>query len=108
MPFSFRSPFSFLSNDLAIDLGTAFTLVYVKGKGITLREPSIIAVNQKTGKIEAVGSAAKEMLGKTPGNILAIKPMRAASSPISNIPSTCSTISFRKPTTAGCSSGRGS
>jgi rod shape-determining protein MreB len=76
MPFSFRSPFSFLSNDLAIDLGTAYTLVYVKGKGITLREPSIIAVNQKTGKIEAVGSSAKEMLGKTPGNILAIKPMR--------------------------------
>lgn len=76
MPFSFRSPFSFLSNDLAIDLGTAYTLVYVKGKGITLREPSIIAVNQKTGKIEAVGSSAKEMLGKTPGNIIAIKPMR--------------------------------
>lgn len=76
MAFSFRSPFSFLSNDLAIDLGTAYTLVYVKGKGITLNEPSIIAVNQKTGKIEAVGSAAKEMLGKTPGNIVAIKPMR--------------------------------
>lgn len=76
MPFSFRSPFSFLSNDLAIDLGTAYTLVYVKGKGITVREPSIIAVNQKTGKVEAVGNGAKEMLGKTPGNIIAIKPMR--------------------------------
>jgi rod shape-determining protein MreB and related proteins len=76
MPFSFRSPFSFMSNDLAIDLGTAYTLVYVKGKGITLREPSIIAVNQKTGKIEAVGNAAKEMLGRTPGNIIPIKPMR--------------------------------
>ena len=76
MPFSFRSPFAFLSNDLAIDLGTAFTLVYVKGKGITVREPSIIAVNQKTGKVEAVGTEAKQMLGRTPGNIIAIKPMR--------------------------------
>ena len=76
MPFSFRSPFSFLSNDLAIDLGTAITLVYVKGKGIVVREPSIVAVNQKTGKVEAVGTEAKEMLGRTPGNILAIKPMK--------------------------------
>jgi len=76
MPFSFRSPFSFLSNDLAIDLGTAYTLVYVKGRGITVREPSIIAINQKTGKVMAVGNAAKEMLGRTPGNIIAIKPMR--------------------------------
>ena len=76
MPFSLRSPFAFLSNDLAIDLGTAYTLVYVKGKGITVREPSIIAVNQKTGKVEAVGTEAKEMLGRTPGNIVAIKPMR--------------------------------
>ena len=76
MPFSFRSPFSFLSNDLAIDLGTAYTLVYVKGKGIVVQEPSIVAVNQKTGKVEAVGTEAKEMLGRTPGNILAIKPMK--------------------------------
>jgi len=76
MPFSFRSPFSFLSNDLAIDLGTAYTLVFVKGRGITVREPSIIAINQKTGKVMAVGNAAKEMVGRTPGNIIAIKPMR--------------------------------
>jgi rod shape-determining protein MreB len=76
MPFSLRSPFSFLSNDLAIDLGTAITLVYVKGKGIVVREPSIVAVNQKTGKVEAVGTEAKEMLGRTPGNIVAIKPMK--------------------------------
>ena len=76
MPFSFRSPFSFLSNDLAIDLGTAITLVYVKGKGIVVREPSIIAINQKNGKVEAVGTEAKEMLGKTPGNIVAIRPMK--------------------------------
>ncbi len=76
MAFSFRSPFSFLSNDLAIDLGTAITLVYVKGKGIVVREPSIIAMNLKTGKVEAVGTEAKEMLGKTPGNIVAIRPMK--------------------------------
>jgi rod shape-determining protein MreB len=71
MPFSLRSPFSFLSNDLAIDLGTAITLVYVKGRGIVVREPSIVAVNQKTGKVEAVGTEAKDMLGRTPGNIVA-------------------------------------
>ncbi len=76
MSFSFRSPFSFLSNDLAIDLGTAYTLVFIKGKGIVLREPSIVALNQKTGKIEAVGNEAKEMLGRTPGNIKAIRPMK--------------------------------
>ena len=76
MPFSLRSPFSFLSNDLAIDLGTAYTLVYVKGKGIVVREPSIIAMNQKNGRIEAVGTEAKDMLGRTPGNIVAIKPMK--------------------------------
>jgi rod shape-determining protein MreB len=76
MAFSFRSPFSFFSNDLAIDLGTAYTLVYVKGKGIVVREPSIVAVNQKTGRVEAVGREAKEMLGRTPGNILAIRPMK--------------------------------
>ena len=67
---------SVFSNDLAIDLGTATTLVYAKGKGIVLCEPSIIAVNQRTGKVEAVGKDAKEMLGRTPGNIVAIRPMR--------------------------------
>jgi rod shape-determining protein MreB and related proteins len=71
-----RSILSLFSNDLAIDLGTANTLVYVRGKGIVVREPSIIAVNQKTGKVEAVGKAAKEMLGRTPGNIMAIRPMK--------------------------------
>lgn len=76
MAFSFRSPFSFLSNDLAIDLGTAYTLVYVKGRGIVVREPSIVAMNLKTGAIEAVGKDAKNMLGRTPGNIVAIRPMK--------------------------------
>ena len=67
---------SFLSNDLAIDLGTANTLVYAKGKGIVVSEPSIVAVNRVTGKVEAVGKDAKEMLGRTPGNIVAIRPMK--------------------------------
>jgi rod shape-determining protein MreB len=71
-----RSVLSMFSNDLAIDLGTANTLVFAKGKGIVVCEPSIVAVNQKTGKVEAVGKEAKEMLGRTPGNIVAIKPMK--------------------------------
>ena len=71
-----RSLFSLFSSDLAIDLGTSNTLVYVAGKGIVVFEPSIIAVNQRTGKVEAVGKAAKEMVGRTPGNIVAIRPMR--------------------------------
>ena len=67
------------SNDLAIDLGTANTLVYVKGKGIVLGEPSVVAVstgNRSKNRVLAVGLEAKNMLGKTPGNILAIRPMR--------------------------------
>jgi rod shape-determining protein MreB len=62
--------------DLAIDLGTANTLVFLKGKGIIVQEPSIVVVNKSTGKVEAVGSRAKEMLGKTPTSVVAIKPMR--------------------------------
>jgi rod shape-determining protein MreB len=62
--------------DLAIDLGTANTLVYLKGRGIIVQEPSVVVVNHQTGKVEAVGKRAKEMLGKTPKSVLAIKPMR--------------------------------
>ncbi len=67
---------SFLSSDLAIDLGTSNTLVYAKNKGIVVSEPSIVAVNRVTGKVEAVGKDAKEMLGRTPGYIVAIRPMK--------------------------------
>src|SRR3989337_2517640 len=74
--FSFRSVFSLLSSDLAIDLGTANTLVFAKGKGIVVNEPSIVAINKTNGEIEAVGREAKEMVGRTPGNIVAIKPMK--------------------------------
>jgi len=62
--------------DLAIDLGTANTLVYLKGKGIIVQEPSIVVMNKQNGKVEAVGKRAKDMLGKTPTSVLAIKPMR--------------------------------
>jgi rod shape-determining protein MreB len=72
----FLSALSLFSNDLAIDLGTANTCVYARGKGIVLSEPSIVAVNNANDQIEAVGIDAKEMLGRTPGNITAIKPMR--------------------------------
>ena len=73
---NFRSPLSLFSADLAIDLGTANTLVYAKGKGIVVNEPSIVAINKTTGHVEAVGKAAKEMQGRTPGNILTIRPLK--------------------------------
>lgn len=64
------------TRDLGIDLGTANTLVYIKGKGIVVREPSVVALRTDTKKIEAVGSDAKKMIGRTPGNIVAIRPMK--------------------------------
>jgi rod shape-determining protein MreB and related proteins len=64
------------SNDLAIDLGTANTLIFVEDKGIVLREPSVVAINTQTNEVQAVGSDAKEMLGRAPGNIEAIRPMK--------------------------------
>src|SRR5205085_990863 len=73
---AFKSLFSLFSSDLAIDLGTANTLVYAKGRGIVVSEPSIVAINKVTNTPEAVGKEAKEMLGRTPGNIVAIRPMK--------------------------------
>ena len=73
---NFRSIFSVFSSDLAIDLGTANTLVYARGRGVVVNEPSIVALNKNSGEICAVGKEAKEMLGRTPGNIVAIKPMK--------------------------------
>jgi rod shape-determining protein MreB len=71
-----RSLFSLFSSDLAIDLGTANTLVFAKGRGIVVNEPSIVAINKTNGEVEAVGREAKDMLGRTPGNIVAIRPMK--------------------------------
>lgn len=68
--------FDALSNDIGIDLGTANTLVYVRHQGIVLNEPSVVAVEQATGKVLAIGAAAKEMMGRTPGGIQAIRPLK--------------------------------
>ncbi|MDV2684901.1 rod shape-determining protein [Alkalihalophilus lindianensis] len=68
--------FGGFSRDIGIDLGTANTLVYVKGKGIVVREPSVVALRTDTGSIEAVGNDAKNMIGRTPGNIVAVRPMK--------------------------------
>ena len=71
-----RNLFGVFSNDIGIDLGTANTLVYAKDKGIVLREPSVVAIHSATRKVLAVGDEAKRMLGRTPGNITAIRPMK--------------------------------
>lgn len=67
--------YAYLSNDIGIDLGTANTLVYLRGHGIVVNEPSVVAVNQKTGRVVAVGTAAKDMLGRTPAHITAVRPL---------------------------------
>ena len=67
--------FSYISSDIAIDLGTATSLVYVKGKGIVINEPSVVAINQKTGQIVAIGEEAKKMVGRTPAHIVATRPL---------------------------------
>ena len=64
--------------DIGIDLGTATVIAYVKGKGIVLREPSVVAVDNNTGNVLAVGKEARRMLGRTPGNIVATRPLRGS------------------------------
>ena len=71
----FNSVFSSFSTDIGIDLGTANTLVYVKGKGVVINEPTIVAINKKTGQVVAVGEAAKTMYGRTPGHIEVVRPL---------------------------------
>ena len=65
-----------LAKDIGIDLGTASVLVYIKGKGVILNEPSVVAMDKNTGKLLKVGEEARQMLGRTPGNIVAIRPLR--------------------------------
>jgi rod shape-determining protein MreB len=67
---------NFIGRDMAVDLGTANTLVYVRGQGIVLNEPSVVAINSDNGSIVAVGAEAKRMIGRTPGNIVAVRPLR--------------------------------
>ena len=68
--------FSMMSNDIGIDLGTASILVYIKGKGVVLKEPSVVAIDRDTNKIMAIGEEARLMIGRTPGNIIAVRPLR--------------------------------
>ena len=68
--------FNLFSKDIGIDLGTASVLVYIKGKGVVLREPSVVAMDKNTGKLLKVGTDAQAMLGRTPGNIVAMRPLR--------------------------------
>ena len=68
--------FNLFSKDIGIDLGTASVLVYMKGKGVVLREPSVVAMDKNTGKLLKVGAEAQAMLGRTPGNIIAMRPLR--------------------------------
>ena len=72
----FKSMTGFGGRDMAVDLGTANTLVYVRGRGIVLSEPSVVAIDQRTGEVHAVGVEAKRMLGRTPGTISAIRPLK--------------------------------
>ncbi len=71
----FNKLLSYLSDDIAIDLGTANSLVYVKGRGIVISEPSVVAINQKTGQVLAIGEEAKKMVGRTPAHIVATRPL---------------------------------
>src|SRR6185436_3988953 len=64
-----------LSHDIGIDLGTANTLVYIRGKGIVINEPSVVAINQRTKQILAIGDEARKMVGRTPSHIVAIRPL---------------------------------
>ena len=65
-----------MSTDIGIDLGTASILVYIKGKGVVLKEPSVVAFDRDTNKIKAIGEEARLMLGRTPGNIVAVRPLK--------------------------------
>ena len=67
---------SLFGKDIGIDLGTASVLVYIKGKGVVLREPSVVAMDKNTGRIMQVGAAARNMLGRTPGNVVAMRPLK--------------------------------
>ena len=74
MPMNFM--YNMFSSDLAVDLGTANTLIYVKGRGVVSSEPSVVAINSNTKEILAIGQEAKNMLGRTPANISAVRPMK--------------------------------
>ena len=80
MAFNFKKlrkiNFNFFTSDLGVDLGTANVLIYVEGKGVLVREPSVVAVDKNTGKILKVGADARNMMGRTPGNVVAMRPLK--------------------------------
>lgn len=88
----FDKLFSYFSHDIGIDLGTANTLVWVKGKGIVIREPSVVAMHKKTKKVIAIGTEAKRMVGKTPATIITVRPLRGGV--IADFDATLAMISF--------------
>jgi rod shape-determining protein MreB len=88
---------SLFSNDIGIDLGTANSLVYVRDRGIVLREPSVVAIQAGTTNVLAVGEEAKRMLGRTPGNIVAIRPMKDGVIADFGLPKRCCATSSKGP-----------
>src|SRR5206468_1900107 len=96
-----RPLLSLFSADLAIDLGTVNTRVYAGEKGIVINEPSAVALDNRTGEVQAVGKEAKEMLGRTPGNLRVVKPMKDGVIATSKSPRRCSTTSSKRRTSAG-------
>jgi len=88
----FNKFFSFFSQDIGIDLGTANTLVWIKGKGVVIREPSIVAIHKKSKKVVAIGTEAKSMLGKTPASIITVKPLKGGV--ISDFDATSAMLSY--------------
>ena len=83
-----------MSMDIGIDLGTANVLIYIKGKGIVIREPSVVAIDKDSNRILAIGEDARRMIGRTPGNIVAVRPLRQTDKP-------CSRCSVYQETTVG-------
>lgn len=94
------------SNDIGIDLGTANTLVYVRDRGVVLREPSVVAIQSGTNRVLAVGEEAKRMLGRTPGSIVAIRPLKAGVIADFELRRPCCGTLFARYTTAARWSGR--
>ncbi len=91
------------SKDVGIDLGTANTLVYMKGKGIIMREPSVVAVDTKTDEVRCVGAEAKAVIGRTPGSIVAVRPLKDGVIADFASPPTCWKISSRRHAATACS-----
>ena len=83
-------------SDIGIDLGTASVLVYVRGKGVVLKEPSVVAYDKDTNEIKAIGEEARQMMGRTPGNIAAVRPLARELSLIIQLQKRCCVILYRR------------